>query len=373
MNLEGIGKIYNVGDTHLGIRSNSVEWFNIQNEYLTGHFLQQVDESGFNEETDILIQYGDWFHNRESTNNRIWNGSLEVLEKLCNKFKRGVYIFLGNHDVYYKDSNKIHSLAGLSKIFPNLHIIEDPTVFTINGKHRVLILPWIDDVNKITRVIGSHIGKAEYIMCHADFQNMQLNKYAKIEHGIDLDVIREFKKVYSGHIHIRQEFKNALYIGTPYEMDRGDRGNTKGFYIMDATQDSLNEEFIPNEFSPKFVKYFVKDILEMNKDQIKDLFSNNFVDLMLKMENASSFPVTQFIEMVKDFGHRTIEFFTFTDEAQRNKELAEITEEAREYDLMEVFEECLKAKQYPERIENPMRIYFNKVYNKVKNKDKDYE
>lgn len=373
MKLENIGNVYNLGDTHLGVRTNSVEWFNIQSEYLVNLFIKQVDESGFNEDTDILIQYGDWFHNRESTNNRIWNGSLNVLEKLCNKFKRGVYIFLGNHDVYYKDNNEIHSLAGLSKIFPNLHIIVKPEIFTINSKHNILILPWMDDTEKLTKTVVDHIGKVDYIMCHADIQNMKLNKYVKIEHGLDLSVLKQFKKVYSGHIHIRQEYRNILYIGTPYEMDRGDRGNVKGFYVMDATKPELKEKFISNDKSPKFVKFLAKSLLEMNKSELRKLFNNNFVDVMIKMDKASTFPITQFTEIVKDFGHRSIEFFTYTDESHKNKELAEIDEEAKEYDLHEVFEECLVNKQYPTRLEKPMREYFSIIYNKVKNEDKNYE
>ena len=79
ISLEKINKIFLLGDLHLGIRNNSVEWANSQKSYLIEHFLNDITKHNFNEDTDILIQEGDWFHNREHTNNRIWSDSLEIL------------------------------------------------------------------------------------------------------------------------------------------------------------------------------------------------------------------------------------------------------------------------------------------------------
>jgi metallophosphoesterase superfamily enzyme len=92
MKLDTVRKIFVLGDLHLGIRNNSIEWSEIQSQYLIDHFIKTIDEEGFNPETDILVQVGDWNHVRESTNVRIYKLSLKIADVLTKKFKRGLMI-----------------------------------------------------------------------------------------------------------------------------------------------------------------------------------------------------------------------------------------------------------------------------------------
>lgn len=82
MILKGVKRIFLLGDLHLGVRNNSIEWSQIQYDYLVNHFLKKIDEEGFNPETDILLQLGDWHHVRESTNVRILDVSLKIASEL---------------------------------------------------------------------------------------------------------------------------------------------------------------------------------------------------------------------------------------------------------------------------------------------------
>ena len=54
MNLTNIRKITLVGDLHLGIRNNSVEWMNIQRDFLLDFLLTKVDED-FDDVVDVVI------------------------------------------------------------------------------------------------------------------------------------------------------------------------------------------------------------------------------------------------------------------------------------------------------------------------------
>ena len=94
MKLEGIRKIFVLGDLHLGVRNNSLEWSDIQCEFLLDFFLKKVDEEGFDPERDIVFQAGDWNHVRESTNVRIYKKSLEVaapkIQLIPNKIPQAV-------------------------------------------------------------------------------------------------------------------------------------------------------------------------------------------------------------------------------------------------------------------------------------------
>lgn len=378
MKLDNVGKIFLLGDLHIGVRNNSIEWATSQKEFLIDYFCKEIDKAGFNPETDILIQEGDWFHNREHTNNRIWNDSLEIFDVLSKKFKRGIYIILGNHDVYYKDNNSIHSLKGIEKIFPNVHVFEQPEVLTLNSTHRFLMLPWIEDEHKISNTVSKHIGRADYIVCHADIKDFRLNKWVKLHSGLEANLLKNFNRVYSGHIHIHQENGNVLYTGTPFELDRGDRGNPKGFYILELDQKDgkphLKETFKENMFSPRFVKLDAFELMEMTIPELKSLFENNYVDVMMRIDKAASFPVTRFMEILDQFNYKKVEFFTYNPEIQ-NVTIDETStlDEVKDYDIHEIFLDMLEQRNYPESYSNAMKLYFNKLNDKIKNKEKSYE
>ena len=50
MKLNNIDKIFLVGDLHLGIRNNSVEWADIQKEFLLEVLPKTAADNGFNPE-----------------------------------------------------------------------------------------------------------------------------------------------------------------------------------------------------------------------------------------------------------------------------------------------------------------------------------
>lgn len=368
MILNDIRKIFVLGDLHLGVRNNSMEWSEIQSDFLLGSFLQKVDEEGFDPEVDILVQVGDWNHVRESTNVRIHNLSLEIADRFCKKFKRGVYAILGNHDVYYKDRTDTHSLKGYDLMFKNFHIFEQPKVLTISGR-RFLMLPWEEDVAKLKSSLA--INPAEYVFCHSDFKGFELNKVTKLEHGLEYKDVSSFKKVYSGHIHIRQSNKNVLYVGTPYEMDRGDRGNQKGFYVLDLSGKQVEEKFIPNTISPLHIKRDISEILNLSLDQLKPLFKNNFVDITIESSFSSKFPLTQFTEMIKDFGQRRLEFFSYSNEQLKSKSEIELNSNY-EYNIFSILEEKIKESNHPPEFSAKIFDSFKKIYDSLRN-NKSYE
>jgi DNA repair exonuclease SbcCD nuclease subunit len=364
MKLENIRKIFLLGDLHLGIRNNSVEWSDIQSSFLIGHFLQQVESEGFDPETDILVQFGDWNHVRESTNTRIYKLSLKIAEVFTKKFKRGVFVILGNHDVYYKDRTDTHSLEGFDKMYSNFKIYERPEVLTISS-HKFLMLPWIEKLDELKNQIKSH-KSAKYVFCHADVKGFNLTKVTKLEHGLDQSELHQFNRIYSGHIHIRQEKGNVLYVGTPYEMDRGDRGNQKGFYVLDVSGKEVTEKFIPNHFSPKHLRFEVLDLLELTPDEIQKEFINNFVDIMIESEFSKKFPLAQFTELVKSCGHRRLEFASYSQDQLKNKSDLEI-DSTYEYNIFTLLDDRIKIMNLPVEQSTKIVDRFKEIYDSLRN------
>lgn len=310
-----IDQIYLVGDLHLGIKNNSIIWSEIQEDFILRIFPKQLAENGHSSKNSILILEGDIFHSRQSIDVRLFNRSIEIFSILSSMFKT-VYIILGNHDVYYRDNNQINSVTIFSKLFKNIKVFDSHQYLTINDRFNFLLLPWIESAEKLTEIIKLHAGRCQYIVCHADIQGASLNSYSKLEKGIDPKVLRDYKKIYSGHIHIRQEIKkagaNVSYTGTPYSMDKGDINNQKGFEILQLADDLIIDKFIPNTESPIFLKKNLYSILEMNLVEINDLFLNNFVEIMIDNTVANRFSVNTFLELVKDSNYKKIEFTNYS-------------------------------------------------------------
>jgi hypothetical protein len=232
------------------------------------------------------------------------------------------------------------------------------------------MLPWVEDVSEIKRIVKEN-RSAQYIFCHADVQGFNLNRSTKLEHGLEYSDLESFKRVYSGHIHIRQDKNNVLYVGTPYEMDRGDRGNTKGFYVLHVESDLLTEKFIENTVSPRHIKIEMLDLLNMNFDQISKLFKNNFIDIMIESSFSSRFPLTAFTEAIKECGHRRVEFFSYSKEQAKAKSEVELNSNY-EYNIFTVLKDKIKDGNMSPIIATQVFERFKTIYDSLKN-TKSYE
>jgi len=277
---------------------------------------------------------------------------------------------LGNHDVYYKDKNTVNSVKSLSYLADNIHVFERSEILMINRKHSFLMLPWVDDFTRLAGIIEDNRDDAQYIICHADVKGLTLNKWAKVEHGIELSALSTFKRVYSGHIHIRQEKNNLLYTGTPYQMDRGDRDNQKGHYVLDVSGAEIAETFLPNTKSPVFLKIDLFEILEMSTAEIEKLFFNNFVDVMISVSFANRFSVTNFLEKIQNAKHRKIEFFTYVDSSSEDTTATVEFDVNDEFNINDIFKHYLDAKNYSELTKDQLTDKFNATLAKLKELDK---
>ena len=119
------------------------------------------------------------------------------------------------------------------------------------------------------------------------------------------DLFDNCGRVFSGHFHLRREAKQISYVGTPYEMDWGDYGETKGVTVLDI--ESGKETFVETKKAPIHVRLNTKDT-KLTK-VTKKLISNNFVQLKFH-EGITEVERIDFIEKIN-----SLEPLTFsTDE-----------------------------------------------------------
>ena len=198
-----------------------------------------------------VLNLGDTIHNRNFID-------LYILEQLKTRFfqwfeDNGIhqYILVGTHDSYLKNSIKVNFLTNNLKEFSNyIHPITKPTRKQI-GRYNICLIPWITDIKELKLPKPSQV---DLIGGHFDINNAYLNSKIKSK-GANLDYhdFKDYKLVVSGHFHNSSFKDNFAYLGTPYQMDWGDFGSKKGFWIL---KDNLELVFHENKVSPKYIRMF---------------------------------------------------------------------------------------------------------------------
>jgi len=277
-------RVWFITDTHLGVRNNSNEWIEIMEDYFFKWFFPLIRDNY--QPGDILIHCGDWFDSRQSVNLKVLNLGVSIAEEMSSIFKDGIHILIGNHDIWGKNSNDVNSLKSI-KWIPGFNIHEEPVSLNLGGTS-FFMMPWRKDQEAETQCL-IETSPHDYLCCHADIKGLNFNKFVKVEHGIEEEYLKKFRKIYSGHIHYAQDYKNVKMLGSPYQLTRSDMGNTKGITLLDLSDGS--ERFFENKFSPKFQKIDFNRILEMTISDASQIFSNNFVDILIDPKMALRAPL----------------------------------------------------------------------------------
>lgn len=256
-------------DLHLGVHQNSSSWHNIALEW-ADWFVKDLKSKGIKD----IIFTGDFFHSRsEISVNTIHVASI-LLDKL-NEFN--VKMIPGNHDCYYKEKSEVHSLSIL-KGHNNITIYDTLDLVHLYDGRTGAFCPWGIEIEDIP--------KADIIFGHFEIESFKMNSFKLCETGHKASqLLDRAKLVFSGHFHFREERQynegNIIYIGSPFELDFGDRDTAKGYYILDTA--NLKYTFVENTISPKHKKYTLTELIETYNDnnKIKPAFEKRFVKVVL--------------------------------------------------------------------------------------------
>lgn len=290
-------RIFMLSDLHFGVRANSIEWLENHLEFFYKFYLPYLKEN--KKEGDILFILGDWFDNRQLLDINVMNKSIDLIFDLSDILP--VYFMTGNHDIYKKNDTDVNSLAAF-RFIPNVTIYEDPVILT-NGNNRILILPWIGNGEK--EELYAKANKSDYIFAHTDIAGFKYDNGFNIRKGARLRKLPGVKRLYSGHIHKRQEHKDSVYIGSPYATKRSDVGNKKGIYILDP---NTNEQFFePNPISPVFQMIQLEFLMEMTLERAYKILENNYTDIIVPDKYVHLFNLTRFIDLLQDCKYKRIE------------------------------------------------------------------
>lgn len=346
-------KIFLISDIHFGVRANSTEWLDNQIEFFEKVYFPLLEEKV--EKGDILFVMGDWFDNRQLLDINIMNKSIGIVHKLSTILP--VYFITGNHDIYKKKDTDVNSLVAF-KYIPNVKIFEKPVIIT-NGSNQILILPWIGDINREEEIINSH--PCDYVFAHTDIAGFKYDNGRNINKGIKPKVIKGIKRLFSGHIHKRQEYKNFIYIGSPYSTKRGDIGNKKGVYIFQP--DSNRLEFVANRYSPIFQKINLEELLEWTLEKTHKVLENNYTDIIVPDKYIRLFNLTQFIELLEGCLYKKIE--TGGERKRLDEFSNEFFEEENIKDIVSLLEASLESASLDKETLEALKILNREYYDRA--------
>ena len=262
-------KVAIVSDIHFGVNKNSELFLNSSIKFFTEEFVPYL----ISEEISTILILGDVFDNRNNINVKVSDEVYNLFINVLHKFK--IYILIGNHDIYYKTSNDVHSLKLLNHL-ENVEVIDKVCHIELFGVN-TMFCPWVFDYNDNDLINTFENSTAEVLFGHFDIVGFALNSTRVSLEGLNAEVFHGFKKVFSGHYHTPSSKKfgktEIVYIGSPYQMTRNDKNESKGFVVLNL--DSLRYKRVPNTVSTKFIEVEYPEIPDS-----KDI-AGNIIDVLI--------------------------------------------------------------------------------------------
>lgn len=268
-------KVCCIADLHIGVHQNSIFW----HETALKWAIWLKEELNKKKIKDIFI-LGDLYHYRDEIAVNTIHVVNQIL-KIWNEFN--IVILVGNHDSFYKDRSDVNSLSILDG-WKNILVVSEPTTYTIIGK-TATFLPW--------GVGLKNIKTSDVLFGHLEIESFKMNSHKHCDHGIKTsELLTKANLIMTGHFHLRDERKygdkTIIYVGNPFEMDFGDTGSSKGYYILDFNDLSYN--FYENSHSPKHRKLTITELLNfksLSATEVKEFVGNNIVKLQVDKKISS--------------------------------------------------------------------------------------
>ena len=261
-------------DLHLGLKSNS-KTHNQDCEDFVDWFIEQAKAN----DCETCIFCGDWNHNRNSLNLTTMDAGIRSLEKLGAAFEN-VYMFAGNHDLYYKDKRDIKSTEW-AKHIPGITIVDEMTVID-----DVALVPWLvgDEWKTVQKI------KCKYMFGHFELPTFLMNAKVRMpDHGeLKAEHFDKPEYVFSGHFHARQQQGNVHYIGNAFPHNYADAwDDDRGMMILDR-ESNLEPQYINWDDCPKYRTVKLSQLIDNADTIIKSkMYLRVEIDCPVNFEEAS--------------------------------------------------------------------------------------
>jgi predicted phosphodiesterase len=272
-------KIAILGDTHFGMRADSIAFHNHYRKFYSETFFPYLVQNGIT----TIFQLGDLFDRRKYI-------SFQSLA-LCRRYffdqlvKNDIqcHVLLGNHDIFFKNTLEVNSPDLLLRDYKDhVFLYDKPTQW-----QSVDIIPWICKDNELE--IMDFIKRSTNEVCfgHFELAGFEMDRGNICHEGMDAGILNKYDLVLSGHFHHKSTNGSIVYVGTPGEMTWADYNDERGFHILDTETRELT--FIPNPEKMFHKLKYNDDELQYNNIINSDYshLNNKYVKIVVEKRNHS--------------------------------------------------------------------------------------
>lgn len=234
-------KIALLADTHHGVRNDTAAFYDPFESFYQNTFFPTLKKRGIQN----ILHFGDVFDRRKYINFQTLEKTRAMFFEPMKRLGINMKVILGNHDVFYRSTNRLNSVSLLlGEYVDNSDIYENPVETTIYGMDCV-VMPWInaDNYDAAMQILKTARG-SKPVFGHLEITGFNMYKNSVCDHGLDPKLFNRFDTVLTGHFHHQSHNGSVRYLGAPYEMIWADYDDPRGFHIMDT--ETLELEFIPN-------------------------------------------------------------------------------------------------------------------------------
>lgn len=261
-----------ITDQHLDGRKGSIAFWEYFRKFYDDVFFPTLKEQNIK----TVIDLGDTFDNRKSIDYNVWSRIRRYyFDKLADE-NIEVHMILGNHCVYYKNTNEVNAPDLLLDTYDNITVYSEPETAMIDGSE-IFMVPWINTENHDHTMEMIKQTSAKIAMGHLELNGFEVTPGMLHEGGMEPDVFFKFKQVFSGHFHHKSSRGNITYLGNPYQMFWNDYKDPRGFHLYEPKSNKL--KFVKNPYEI-FKKIYYDDSTEQKIDPTE--YSNTFVKLVVE-------------------------------------------------------------------------------------------
>ena len=277
-----MAKVALISDTHWGVRNDNKTFYDYFDKFYFDCFFPYLD----NHSIEHCIHLGDITDRRKYINFQ----TADMLHKQFIKplMDRNIetHVIIGNHDIYFRNTNEINSMDQLYKDtnLTHLNIHSKPSIIAVDGLE-IVMMPWICQENQEDAMKLIKKTKAQVLMGHLELNGFEMHRGAIMDHGMDPKIFKKFDLVCSGHYHHKSTVGNINYLGAPCEYTWSDYDDPRGFHIFDTETREL--EYVRNPYS--LFRRFNYDDTNKTLEQIMEIdidsYAGCFVKIVVKNKN----------------------------------------------------------------------------------------
>jgi DNA repair exonuclease SbcCD nuclease subunit len=246
-----MSKICILGDSHFGVRSDSIDFHKYYQKFYDNIFFPYLLEN----DIKVVFQLGDLFDRRKFINfNSLYLSRKYFFDKLK---EHGIdfHALIGNHDVYFRNTLEVSSPTLILKEYDNITVYDEFASVNLCGID-IDVVPWICDDNQEEIFERMKDSRSDICFGHFEIDGFEMDRGTVHHGGLDRKNLKKYDMVLSGHFHHKSSADNITYVGTPYEMTWSDYNDPRGFHILNTETRDLT--FVQNPYK-MFHKVFYDD------------------------------------------------------------------------------------------------------------------